>query len=237
MDKSDPRNNQQQQQDDVDLTETCKNQCLQYLLGELAADQLSLFEERLGNSDRLADELQRQAEMIVTLSEVSTLANATSKPSVSTTSLNANRRSQRLGSQRLGSQRLGSQNLLMRGFVIAVAVCIAGFVFRTWWSSSRPPQGPESPNDNFAGRVIDDDTHITTVSEAMLIARAWAAAQVDDEDLVITPNALLAGTDVQAINSSNNELEAEATDDTPNDSFSWMFTAAFEIHEMETNDG
>ena len=234
MDKSDPRNNQQQQQDDVDLTETCKNQCLQYLLGELAADQLSLFEERLGNSDRLADELQRQAEMIVTLSEVSTLANVTSKPSVSTTSLNANRRS-----QRLGSQRLGSQNLLMRGFAIAVAVCIAGFVFRTWWSSTRPPQGPESPNDNFAGRVIDDDTHITTVSEAMLIARAWAAAQVDDEDLVITPNAALAGTDVQAINSNNNELEleAEATDDTPDDSFSWMFTAAFEIHEMETNDG
>ena len=232
MDKSDPRNNQQQQQDDVDLTETCKNQCLQYLLGELAADQLSLFEERLGNSDRLADELQRQAEMIVTLSEVSTLANVTSKPSVSTTSLNANRRS-----QRLGSQRLGSQNLLMRGFAIAVAVCIAGFVFRTWWSSTRPPQGPESPNDNFAGRVIDNDTNMTTVSEATLIARAWAAAQVDNEDLVITPNALLAGTDVQAINSSNNELEAEATDDTPNDSFSWMFTAAFEIHEMETNDG
>ena len=234
MDKSDPRNNQQQQQDDVDLTETCKNQCLQYLLGELAADQLSLFEERLGNSDRLADELQRQAEMIVTLSEVSTLANVTSKPSVSTTSLNANRRS-----QRLGSQRLGSQNLLIRGFAIAVAVCIAGFVFRTWWSSSRPPQGPESPNDNFAGRVIDNDTNMTTVSEATLIARAWAAAQVDDEDLVITPNALLAGTDVQAINSSNNELEleTEATDDTPDDSFSWMFTAAFEIHEMETNDG
>ena len=234
MDKSDPRNNQRQQQDDVDLTETCKNQCLQYLLGELAADQLSLFEERLGNSDRLADELQRQAEMIVTLSEVSTLANVTSKPSVSTTSLNANRRS-----QRLGSQRLGSQNLPIRGFAIAVAVCIAGFVFRTWWSSTRPPQGPESPNDNFAGRVIDNDTNMTTVSEATLIARAWAAAQVDNEDLVITPNALLAGTDVQAINSSNNELEleAEATDDTPDDSFSWMFTAAFEIHEMETNDG
>lgn len=234
MDKFDPHNNQQQQQDDVDLTETCRNQCLQYLLGELAADQLSLFEERLGNSDRLADELQRQAEMIVTLSEVSTLANVTSKPSVSTTSLNANRRS-----QRLGSQRLGSQNLPIRGFAIAVAVCIAGFVFRTWWSSTRPPQGPESPNDNFAGRVIDNDTNMTTVSEATLIARAWAAAQVDNEDLVITPNALLAGTDVQAINSSNNELEleAEATDDTPDDSFSWMFTAAFEIHEMETNDG
>ena len=233
MDKFDPHNNQQQQ-DDVDLTETCRNQCLQYLLGELAADQLSLFEERLGNSDRLADELQRQAEMIVTLSEVSTLANVTSKPSVSTTSLNANRRS-----QRLGSQRLGSQNLPIRGFAIAVAVCIAGFVFRTWWSSTRPPQGPESPNDNFAGRVIDNDTNMTTVSEATLIARAWAAAQVDNEDLVITPNALLAGTDVQAINSSNNELEleAEATDDTPDDSFSWMFTAAFEIHEMETNDG
>ncbi|MAI32209.1 MAG: hypothetical protein CMM07_11140 [Rhodopirellula sp.] len=229
MDKSDPRNNQRQQQDDVDLTETCKNQCLQYLLGELAADQLSLFEERLGNSDRLADELQRQAEMIVTLSEVSILANVTSKPSVSTTSLNANRR----------SQKLGSQNLLMRGFAIAVAVCIAGFVFRTWWSSTRAPQGPESPNDNFAGRVIDDDTNMTTVSEATLIARAWAAAQVDDEDLVTTPNAFLAGTDVQAIHSSNDELElgTEATDDTSDDSFSWMFTAAFEIHEMETNDG
>jgi hypothetical protein len=53
------------------------------------------------------------------------------------------------------------------------------------------------------------------------------------------PNAPLAGTDVHAINASNIELElgVEATDDTSDDSFSWMFTAAFEIHEMETNDG
>ena len=229
MDKPDSRNDQQEQQDDVDLTETCKNQCLQYLLGELAPEQLSLFEERLGASDRLADELQRQAEMIVTLAEASALPDVTSRPTVSTTSQDANRR----------SQKFGSQKLLMRGFAIAVAVCIAGFVFGAWRSSTRPRQGPESPNDNFASRIIDDDTHMTTVSESTLIARAWAAAQVDDEDLDITPNASLAVTDVQAIDSSNNELEleAEATDDTPDDSFSWIFTAAFEIHEMETNDG
>ena len=80
---------------------------------------------------------------------------------------------------------------------------------------------------------------MTTVSESTLIARAWAAAQVDENDLNITPSASLAGTYVQATSSSNNELELEleATDNTSEDSFSWMFTAAFEIHEMDTNDG
>jgi len=229
MEISDLRNNRQQQQDNVELTETCKNQCLQYLLGELAPDQLTLFEERLGESVRLADELQRQAEMIVTLSEVSNLPDVTTRTHASTTFQNAN----------LPSRKFGSQKWVMQGLVIAVAVCIAGFVFRTWWPSTRPPQGSESPNDNLAGRVINDGSNMTTVSESTLIARAWAAAQVDENDLNITPSASLAGTYVQATSSSNNELELEldATDNTSEDSFSWMFTAAFEIHEMDTNDG
>ena len=229
MEISDLRNNRQQQQDNVELTETCKNQCLQYLLGELAPDQLTLFEERLGESVRLADELQRQAEMVVTLSEVSNLPDVTTRTHASTTFQNAN----------LPSRKFGSQKWVMQGLVIAVAVCIAGFVFRTWWPSTRPPQGSESPNDNLAGRVINDGSNMTTVSESTLIARAWAAAQVDENDLNITPSASLAGTYVQATSSSNNELELEleATDNTSEDSFSWMFTAAFEIHEMDTNDG
>ena len=229
MEISDLRNNRQLQQDNVELTETCKNQCLQYLLGELAPDQLTLFEERLGESVRLADELQRQAEMIVTLSEVSNLPDVTTRTHASTTFQNAN----------LPSRKFGSQKWVMQGLVIAVAVCIAGFVFRTWWPSTRPPQGSESPNDNLAGRVINDGSNMTTVSESTLIARAWAAAQVDENDLNITPSASLAGTYVQATSSSNNELELEleATDNTSEDSFSWMFTAAFEIYEMETNDG
>ncbi len=228
MDKSEASNNQQQQ-DDVDLTETCKNECLQYLLGELSPKELTSFEVRLGQSDRLADELQRQAEMIVTLSESSILPGAISRPTVSTNSQNANRR----------SQIFGSDNLLTKGLVIAVAVCIAGFVFRTWWSSTRSPLSSKLPAEHFADRIIDDDSQITAVPESRLIARAWAAAQVDNQDLDTMPNAPLAGTDVHAINASNIELKlgVEATDDTSDDSFSWMFTAAFEIHEMETNDG
>ena len=230
MEISDLRNNRQQQQDNVELTETCKNQCLQYLLGELAPDQLTLFEERLGESVRLADELQRQAEMIVTLSEVSNLPDVTTRTHASTTFQNAN----------LPSRKFGSQKWVMQGLVIAVAVCIAGFVFRTWWPSTRPPQGSESPNDNLAGRVINDGSNMTTVSESTLIARAWATAQVDDQDLSITPNTSRdKTTDVQFINTSTNELELETvpTEENSDDSFSWMFTATFEIHELETNDG
>ena len=78
--------NNQLQQDDVDLTEICKNQCLQYLLGELPRNQLASFEERLGRSDRLAQELQEQSEMIVDLSVVLPLPDATSRPTVTTNS-------------------------------------------------------------------------------------------------------------------------------------------------------
>lgn len=222
MDKPDSSNNQQEQ-NRVDLTENCKNQCLLYLLNELAPDQLILFEERLGKSDVLADELQRQAEMIVTLSELSTPPEMISRPIISTTAQDAQSR---------------SQKLLVRGFAIAVAVCIAGFVFRTWWPATKTPQGSESSKNKFAGSIIDGDSNLTPVSESALIARAWAS-QVDDPDFTITPNAPLTRTDVQAIASDKNELESqpEATDVNSDDSFSWMFTAAFEIHEMETNDG
>ena len=227
MEKS--NSNHQLQQDDVDLTETCKNQCLQYLLGELPLNQRPSFEERLGQSDRLAHELQRQSEMIVTLSEVSIQPDAISRPYDSTNSQNANRQ----------SQKFGSQSLQMKGLVIAVAVVIAAFIFRTWWSSTKSPQGSELPGNNFAVRVMDDETNRKPVSESTLIARAWAAAQVDTEDSHALPNAPLTGTDVQTINSSNNELElgTEGINDSPEDSFSWLFTAAFESHEVESNDG
>ncbi|MGI9466853.1 MAG: hypothetical protein ACR2OA_07015 [Rubripirellula sp.] len=224
MNKPDPHSNEHEQ-DNVNLTENCKNQCLQYLLDELDPEQLAWFEERLGKSDLLVNELQRQAEMIVSLSEVSSQPNAISGPGNSTISPNENGR---------------SQKLLRRGFGIAIAVCAAVFVFRTWWPSITPPQGSESPDNKFAGRVIHDDANMTQVSEATLIARAWATAQVDDQDLSITPNTSRdKPTDVQFINTSTNELELETvpTEENSDDSFSWMFTATFEIHELETNDG
>ena len=221
--------NNQLQQDDVDLTEICKNQCLQYLLGELPHNQLASFEERLGRSDRLAQELQQQSEMIVNLSEVLPLPDATSRPTVSTNSQTVN----------LYSQKFGLERPLMKGLVIAVAVCIAGFTFRTWWSSTRSPLNSELPRDDFAAIVVDNGTNMTQASESILIARAWAATQVDSQDSRTMPNAAVAGTEVQTINSSDNELElgTEEINDSSDDSFSWMFTAAFELHELESNDG
>ncbi|MAI72156.1 MAG: hypothetical protein CMM01_14780 [Rhodopirellula sp.] len=223
MDNPDSSKDQQGQKH-VDLTETCKNQCLQYLLDELAPEQVALFEERLGRSDQLAVELQRQAEMIVDLSEASTLPETSGKP---TSSINP---------EMLGPQE---RKLLIKAFGIALAVCIAGFLFRTLWSTTSPQQGNASLSDQFASRVMDDKLNMTRVSESTLIARAWAAAQVADKDFNNAPHALLTGTDVQAINSLDDELELndQKTRDTFDDSFSWMFTATFEIHDMETNDG
>ena len=60
------------------------------------------------------------------------------------------------------------------------------------------------------------------MSEATLIARAWATAQVDDQDLSITPNTSRdKTTDVQFINTSTNELELETvpTEENSDDSF------------------
>lgn len=218
----------QHEQDHVDLTENCKNECLQYLLNELAPEQVRLFEERLGKSDQLAVELQRQAEMIVTLSEASTLPDALSKPTLSATTQNA---------------IIHQRRVLVKVFGIAIAVCVAGFLFRTWWSSTGPQQETESPSDRFATRVMDNEVSTTMVSESTLIARAWAAAQTADQSSENGLHTSLAGIGTQAINSRNddhdNELESEEQEmaDASGDAFSWMFTATFEIHEMDTNDG
>ena len=157
--------------------------------------------------------LQRQAEMLVALSAISHLPGVSRRHIISATSQNAN----------CPSQKSRSQKLPLRGLGIAVAAFIAVFVFQTSWSSTTPPQESESPNnDYFAGQAIDHDSNMLTVSESALIARAWAAAQVDSEDTTSTPYASLGGTYVQSIDSSNDELklDIEATENTSDDSFS-----------------
>ena len=68
------------------IDEAERQQCLQYLLGELPDQQNAAFEQRLAESTPLCDELQQQSEMLLLLSETSTpqLQAVSQLPAVST---------------------------------------------------------------------------------------------------------------------------------------------------------
>ena len=44
--------------------EATSERCMRYLLGELSADEAATFEQSLGSSPELGDELQRQSELL-----------------------------------------------------------------------------------------------------------------------------------------------------------------------------
>ena len=62
-------NHSKQDQSNFDLPDDAKDQCLLYLLNELQPDQIATFEKKLSGSQQLADELERQAEIVVMLSQ------------------------------------------------------------------------------------------------------------------------------------------------------------------------
>jgi len=214
MHSLDPHNKNEKSLDDRDLTGDCKNQCLQYLLNELEPDQIALFEETLGNSEQLAEELQRQAEMIAMLSELPVgSTNLATLPKVD-------------HSLRKSFAKLAG---------VALAVCIAGLVFRTWWSAPGPGQRLEPSNTFLTDRVSIDAAITAPLSESTLIARAWAAGQTAKDSGVRSETTL---ADLQPIALSDDfEFQDEETGTASDEAFSWIFTASFEAQEAETNDG
>ncbi|MDB4557827.1 hypothetical protein N9053_01630 [bacterium] len=209
-----PHNKNEKSLDDRDLTGDCKNQCLQYLLNELEPDQIALFEETLGNSEQLAEELQRQAEMIAILSELPVGGtNLSTLPKVD-------------HSLRKSFAKLAC---------VALAVCIAGLAFRTWWSATGPGQRLEPSNTFLTDRVSIDAAITAPLSESTLIARAWAAGQAEKDSGVLSETTL---TDLQPIALGDDfEFQDEETGAASDGAFSWIFTASFETQEAETNDG
>jgi hypothetical protein len=214
MHSLDPHNKNEKSLDDRDLTGDCKNQCLQYLLNELEPDQIALFEETLGNSEQLAEELQRQAEMIAMLSELPVgSTNLATLPKVD-------------HSLRKSFAKLAG---------VALAVCIAGLAFRTWWSAPGPGQRLEPSTTFLTDRVSIDAAITAPLSESTLIARAWAAGQTAKDSGVRSETTL---ADLQPIALSDDfEFQDEETGTASDEAFSWIFTASFEAQEAETNDG
>lgn len=49
--------------------EATSERCMRYLLGELSADEAATFEQSLGSSPELGDELQRQSELLCMVSQ------------------------------------------------------------------------------------------------------------------------------------------------------------------------
>ena len=218
MHSFDPNHNEQRRSSGA-LSDDGKDQCLQYLLNELQPDQVAAFEKQLANSEQLAEELQRQSEMIAMLSDAS--AGSTTVPDL----------------KRPLEDRPAQKNLVKLA-CIALAVCITGLAFRTWWSSTEPQAIREASSETLAEAKSQHDPPNTTVSESTLIARAWADGQME-KDADILSEATLLGTEPQPIISLDDKFAAqdEETKDASNESFSWMFTAAYEIQEVETNDG
>lgn len=214
----DPNSDEQRQSSGV-LSDDGKDQCLQYLLNELQPDQVAAFEKQLANSEQLAEELQRQSEMIAMLSDAS--AGSPTVPDL----------------KRPLEDRPAQKNLVKLA-CIALAVCITGLAFRTWWSSTEPQALRETSSETLVEAKSHHHLSNTTVSESILIARAWAAGQME-KDADILSEAALPGTEPQPIISLDDKFAAqdEETKEASNESFSWMFTAAYEIQEVETNDG
>ena len=214
----DPNSNEQRQSSGV-LSEDDKDQCLQYLLNELLPEQVTAFEKQLAYSDQLSEELQRQAEMIAMLSD----ASAGSSPGPVLT--------------RPLEDRPDQKNLVKLA-CIALAVCITALTFRTWWASTEPRAIRETFSKTPVEAKSRHDLPNTTVSESILIARAWAAGQME-KDADILSEATPPYTELEPIISFQNEIEAlyKETEEASNESFSWMFSATYEIQEVETNDG
>ena len=197
---------------DIALTDDSRNRCLQYLLGELDSEQVDLFEEELAESKRLGDELHRQAEAVSMLSDLRT-GEEIPAPVQTASTLQA--------------------VTLWRIACIAIAVCFAGMVVRTWWQTPDSLSPLEVAQSNTLPRVVADnrtDEQPGSVPEFTLIARAWADSQLPDESGSRHSNTMPNTTgDDDTIGDYFEETDVEVDDANSEQGFSWMFTAVSEI--------
>jgi len=192
----------------ISLTSESKNRCLQYLLDELDAEQVELFEEELAESTSLCDELQRQAEMVSMLSGLNFGEEV--PPAQTRSALQA--------------------GTWWRIACIAIAACCAGMVFRTWWQTS----GSGSPLDlarldTLPHVVVDNQSdRPIPVPEFTLIVRAWADGRLPSETSEQN-NVPIATGDDDTLDDFLQETDDEIGDSSAEQRFSWIFTAASEI--------
>ena len=195
---------------DISLTAESKNLCLQYLLDELDAEQVKLFEEELAESTSLGDELRRQAEMVSMLSDLNfseAIPPVQTAPALQT-------------------------GTWWRIACIALAVCCAGMVFRTWWQVGSAPQLDIARPDTLPQVVVDNhtDRKPDTAPEFTLIVRAWADGQLPAETGDRQDNAMpIATGDDHTLGDYFQETDDEVDDTSGEQRFSWIFTAASEI--------
>ena len=136
-------NHSKQDQSNFDLSDGAKDQCLLYLLNELQPDQVATFEKKLSGSQQLAEELERQAEIVVMLSQTPEGSSLTCTPQhsgiVNTSTANPKQ-----------PIKLAS---------LALAVCIALLIFGSFWSpiESNPPKNVSI--DQTAGSTSEKYSH------------------------------------------------------------------------------
>ena len=179
-------------------------------------DQIATFEKQLSGSQQLADELERQAEIVVMLSQTPEGSSLTCTP------------------QHSGDVNTSTANPKqpIKLASLALAVCIALLIFGSFWS-------PKNASiDQTAGSTSEKYSALSTATESRLIARAWAAGQLENETSIFGEASEM-DSDTYFGNSLNDEFELQEAEitNTSTDSFSWMFTATSETQKMETNDG
>ena len=197
---------------DIALTDDSKNRCLQYLLGELDSEQVEFFEDELAESRSLGNELHRQAETISMLSELHTSEEISA--SVQTVS------------------RLEAGSL-WRIACIAIAVCFAGMVVRTWWQTRDSGSQLKVVQPDTSPRAVADnrtDLQLASVPEFTLIARAWADSQMLEESGSRKNSTMPDATsDDDTFGDYLKETDNQVDDTSSEQRFSWIFTAVTEI--------
>ncbi|MGI9472387.1 MAG: hypothetical protein ACR2NZ_12680 [Rubripirellula sp.] len=192
------------------LSDAQKNECLQYLMGELNPSESQSFERQLASSTALGDELLRQAEGISLCSQPDLL----SQPIC------------------VG----GSANQVTRwrsvAALLAVAVCLAVLVFGVWPKASDKVASRDRtlPTTTSAtqSKVSADQS---AIPEDVLIARAWASNRLPSDSGSDGNDSILPGDEIDVSLAS---LPADGTE--MDSTLSWMYIAVAGDLE-EANDG
>ncbi len=192
-------------------SESWREQCLLYLLGELPTDQLAEFEARLGEAEWFGDELAKTAETLHVVAEATATCPASSPQCAGDSDLNLP-----IGfdSHADLDSHSGSSRFVLLTITLAASVLLAFVVGK---QTQNPAENSARTSPSF--------------TEATLVAQAWAQSvsvlQLEEESL-----SEFAMNDL-VLNGSEEFFTSETDTDSDDSAFAWIVAAIDEGDQID----